>query len=79
MKKWYDEEHDLTIVYMSLPKDADEILTVNEDNSYTAVIAENRCRSRQLKAYKHVLKHIENNDLEDGKDVQQVEKEAHSG
>ena len=78
MKKWYDEKHDLTIVYMSLPKDVDEVMTINSDCSYTAIINESCCQSRQLNAYKHVLKHIQNNDLEDGKDVQQIEKEAHS-
>jgi len=77
MKKWYDEKHDLTIVYMSLPKDVDEVMTINSDCSYTAIINDHCCQSKQLKAYKHVLKHIENNDLEDGKDVQQIERETH--
>lgn len=77
MKKWYDEKHDLTIVYMNLPKDVDEVITVNNDCSYTAIIAENRCQQKQLEAYKHALKHIKNDDLEDGKDVQDIEKEAH--
>ena len=77
MKKWYDEKHDLTIVYMNLPKDVDEVMTINSDCSYTAIINECCCPSKQLKAYRHILKHIENNDLEDGKDVQQIRKETH--
>ena len=77
MKKWYDEKHNLTIVYMSLPKNVDEAVTINEDCSYTAVIAENRCQAAQQEAYRHVLKHIENNDLEDGNIVQEVEKRCH--
>lgn len=77
MKKWYDEKHDLTIVYMNLPKDVDEVLTINEDCSYTAIIAENRCQAKQRKAYRHAVSHIEHNELEDGVDVQQAEKRCH--
>ena len=77
MKKWYDEKHDLTIVYMNLPKDVDEVLTINEDCSYTAIIAENRCQDKQRKAYRHAVSHIEHNELEDGVDVQQAEKRCH--
>lgn len=76
MKKWYDEKHDLTIVYMNLPKNVDEAITANSDGSYTAVISDRICEKRQLEAYKHALKHIENNDLEDGKVVQELEKKC---
>lgn len=77
MKKWYDEKHNLTIVYMNLPKDVDEVLTVNEDCSYTAFIAENRCEAKQKKAYRHAVWHINHEDMEDGKEVQEIEKRCH--
>lgn len=77
MKKWYDEKHNLTIVYMSLPKDVDEVITINEDCSYTAIIAENRCQDKQKKAYEHAVSHIDHDDFEDGKYVQIIEKRCH--
>lgn len=77
MKKWYDEKHNLTIVYMNLPVGVDEAITINEDCSYTAVIAENQCQEKQYKAYLHAVDHIENDDFENGKDVQQIERRCH--
>ena len=62
---------------MNLPKDVDEVITINEDCSYTAIIAENRCQDKQRKAYRHAVSHIEHNELEDGVDVQQAEKRCH--
>ena len=53
------------------------MITINEDCSYTAIIAANRCQAKQKKAYRHALDHIEHNELEDGVDVQQAEKRCH--
>ena len=77
MKRWYDEKHNLTIIYMSLPKNVQEEITVNEDGSYTAAISDKLCPAKQMKAYLHALNHIKHDDFEDGKDVRQIEKRCH--
>lgn len=53
-----------------------EIVTQNPDGGYTVLINANLCRSKQIAAYRHAMKHIHNNDFEKA-DVQAIEKEAH--
>ena len=77
INKWYDEQHDLVVLFLPLPKDTDGAITINEDGTYTAVIADGLCPEKKLKAYRHALNHIENGDLDDGKIVQDIEKRCH--
>nr|WP_300849857.1 hypothetical protein [uncultured Schaedlerella sp.] len=53
-----------------------EVVTVNEDNSYTILINARLSYEGQLKAYQHALRHIENNDFQKN-DVQSIEYNAH--
>ena len=76
MNRWYDEQHDLTIVFLALPMNVDGVITVNDDCSYTAFINNKKCPDRQAQAYKHALEHIKNGDFRDG-NVQEIEKKAH--
>ena len=77
--KWYDVENDMMVVYIDLPKDVDEFLTVNNDGSYTAFIRSTACPDKQYAAYIHAIIHIKNNHLEDGVLVQDAERIAHAG
>lgn len=53
-----------------------ELVTPNEDGSYT-ILLNSRMASNQLEeAYQHAMRHIENNDFEKH-DVQQIEAVAH--
>lgn len=53
-----------------------EVVTENEDGSYTIFIKKSLCDSKRLKAIKHAIKHIKENDF--GKcDVQSIELNAH--
>lgn len=53
-----------------------EVITENEDGSYTIFVNNNLCQSKRLSAISHALSHIRNCDF--GKiDVQEIEKEAH--
>lgn len=54
-----------------------EMVAVNEDGSYTIFINSRQSHNRQLEAYSHALKHIENNDFQK-EDVQSIEHFAHS-
>lgn len=66
------------VVYCALPKEVDEFVTPNADGSYTAFIRSSMCIDRQRTAYAHALFHIEHGDLEDGVDVQLIERIAHA-
>lgn len=53
-----------------------EMVVENEDGSYTILINSRLAYSGQLAAYKHAMKHIENNDFQ-GENVQSIESAAH--
>lgn len=74
---WYDEEHNLNVFYADFPEGVDEFVTCNEDGSYSAFIACNRCRETMEKAYRHAVGHIEHDDFCSGSSVQQIECERH--
>ena len=74
---WYDEEHDLNVFFAVFPNGADEFITLNEDGSYTAFIACNRCPERMRKAYLHAVDHIINDDFYSPDSVDQIETRCH--
>lgn len=76
--KWWDDIRGIMVVYIDLPKQVDEFVTANADGSYTVFIRSTMTVKRQHAAYEHALFHITNGDLEDGKDVQVVERIAHA-
>lgn len=53
-----------------------EIVTENEDGSYTIFVNSNLCESKRLKAIRHAFNHINGRDFEKV-DVQEIEKDAH--
>ena len=55
-----------------------EIVTQNADGGYTVIINSDLCQRKQREAYRHAMKHINENDFEKA-DVQTIEAEAHEG
>lgn len=53
-----------------------EVVTENEDCTYTIFINHNLCYAKRLKAIQHALEHIDENDFERD-DVQEIEYERH--
>lgn len=74
---WYDEEHNLNVFYADFPKGVDEFITCNEDGSYSAFIARNRCREKMKEAYRHAVSHIEHDDFCSELSVQNIECRRH--
>lgn len=66
--------NDIFVYLVKLPEGIDEVVLPCFDG-YTIYIDPSLSHSEQLKAYKHALSHIENNDFEKT-DVQQIEYEA---
>lgn len=66
------------VVFIELPPQVDEFVTINEDCSYTVFIRSSMSDERKAIAYTHALYHIEHGDLEDGVDVQIAERKAHA-
>ena len=55
---------DVNVVLLNLPTNTSEAVTENPDGSYTIIINSRLSNERQLKAYEHAIKHIENNDFD---------------
>ena len=53
-----------------------EMVTENEDGSFTIFVNNNLCDSKRLKAINHAIWHIRNRDF-DKTDVQEIESSAH--
>lgn len=53
-----------------------EVITENEDSSFTIFINANLCESKRLKAINHAIRHIKGRDFEKV-DVQEIEADAH--
>ena len=53
-----------------------EVITENEDSSFTIFINANLCESKRLKAINHAIKHIRDRDFEKT-NVQEIEASAH--
>ena len=68
---------DVNVILIDFPKrKGNEMVVPNEDGSYTIFINAGLNYEAQLKAYKHAIEHIENDDF--GKsDVQEIEYSAH--
>ena len=54
-----------------------EMVVANEDGSYTILINSRLSNDGQLRAYRHAMKHIQNNDFEK-ENVQKIEHDAHN-
>ena len=53
-----------------------EVITENEDSSFTIFINANLCESKRLKAINHAIRHIREHDFAK-EDVQEIENSAH--
>lgn len=70
--------NDVNVVLMDFKSTKpNEMVTVNEDGSYTIFINSRLSHNRQLESYKHAIKHIENDDFHKT-DIQSIEHNAHS-
>ncbi len=67
---------DVNVYLMDFPVRGNEMVTENEDGSYTILINARLSDEGRLRAYEHALRHIEANDFEGG-NVQDIEKAAH--
>ena len=54
-----------------------EHIIKNNDGSYTIILNARLSHERQLEAYEHALKHIQNGDFEKN-DADKIENDAHS-
>ena len=53
-----------------------EVITENEDSSFTIFINANLCESKRLKAINHAIRYIREHDVAK-EDVQKIENSAH--
>ena len=51
------------VYYVDFPTKVHEMVTLNEDGSYSIFINGRLSHAAQLKAYKHALNHIRNDDF----------------
>ena len=54
-----------------------EMVTENEDGSFTILINARLSYEGRLQAYKHAMWHINNDDFQEADDVQKIEYNAH--
>lgn len=66
---------DYQVFYMDDMR-VNEVVTENEDGSYTIFINSNLCESKRLNAIRHAINHISGRDFEKA-DVQKIEVNAH--
>lgn len=72
-----DKMRDDVFVYLAdLPDGINEMVTPCADGCYTAYIDARLNTVQRQKAYRHAIRHIENNDFQKS-DVQQIEADAH--
>lgn len=67
---------DVNIVLMDIDFKTNEVVTENEDGSYTIVINARLSEDGRVQAYKHAMHHIKNADFSKS-NVQQIEYAAH--
>lgn len=67
---------DVNIVLMDIDFKTNEVVTENEDGSYTIVINARLSEDGRAQAYKHAMHHIKNTDFSKS-NVQQIEYDAH--
>ncbi len=63
---------DINVHLIDFPVPGEEMIIPNEDTSYTILINTKLSRERQVEAYWHAMRHLENNDFEKN-DVQEIE------
>ena len=69
---------DVNVVVMDFKTSkANEMVSINEDGSYTILINARLSYDGQIKAYEHAMKHIHENDFEKD-NVQAIEYNAHN-
>lgn len=68
---------DCQIIYLD-GMETNEAITENEDGSHTIFINNNLSMAKRLKAIRHAMKHIKENDFEKN-DVQDIEYKRHAG
>jgi len=67
---------DINVCLVNFPCSGEEMIVPNEDTSYTILINSRLSHERQVKAYYHAIRHLQNNDFEKT-DIQMIESEAH--
>ena len=67
---------DVNIILLNLPVKEKEAVTENEDGSFTIIINSRLSNDEQFKAYRHAMRHIENDDFQKD-NVQTIETIAH--
>ena len=67
---------DVNVFLVNFPCSGEEMIVPNEDSSYTVIINARLSHEKQLEAYCHAMKHIQNNDFEKD-DVQNIESNTH--
>lgn len=68
---------DIFVHLINMPGSTNEAVTTNEDGSYSIFINAKLSNDKQLKAYEHALKHIQEEDFSKD-DVQIIEAQAHN-
>ena len=68
--------YDINLQLVDLNTKIGEIVTENEDGSYTVVINSRQASNKQEEAKLHAFEHIVNDDLKEG-NVQEIEARAH--
>ncbi len=58
--------------------DVNEVVTINEDDSYSIFLGKNLCAEKRLDAFLHAMKHIWCDDFQKD-NVQEIERNAHRG
>lgn len=68
---------DVNVILIDMPTGKNEVVTPNEDGSYTLFINSRLSYDGQLEAYKHGMNHIEHDDF-DKYDADKIEYNAHN-
>ena len=68
---------DVNVVLLDFPAPGNEMVFENEDDSFTIMINARLSYDEQLKAYRHAMRHIENDDFQK-ENVQTIEAAAHA-
>ena len=69
---------DVNVILADMPARIPAYSVANSDQSYTIVLNSRLCYERQLQAYYHEMKHIENGDFEKKCSADIIECFAHS-
>lgn len=69
----YIEGADYFVRIVDLPPKVKALVAENDDGTYSLYLNAKNDKKRNVLAYLHELEHIENNDFQNGKTIQQVE------